>query len=70
MSQRSSNSRVSPFVEHVGSANGGFERLLGTKHAMIPLYKAGSEVSSEIGKAVRPTLRRGHVNVKKVFDER
>ena len=37
---------------------------------MIPLYKAGLEVSAKIVKAVRPTLRRGHVNVKKVFCER
>jgi hypothetical protein len=59
----------SAFVEHGGGANVGFELLLGTKNAMIPLYKAGLEVSAKIVKAVRPTLRRGHVNVKKVFNE-
>jgi len=69
-SQRSQNTHVSAFAEHVGKANGGFELLLGTKNAMIPLYKAGLEVSAKIVKAVRPTLRRGHVNVKKAFCER
>lgn len=37
---------------------------------MILLYKTGFQVSNAIVKAVRPTLRLGHVNVKKVLGER
>jgi hypothetical protein len=63
------NAHVSAFAEQVGRENGSFELLLGTKNVMIPLYKAGLEVSAKIVKAVRPTLRCGHVNVKKAFNE-
>jgi len=37
---------------------------------MILLYKTGFQVLNVIVKTVRPTLRLGHVNVKKVLDDR
>ena len=37
---------------------------------MILLYKTGFQVLNAIVKAVRPTLRLGHVTVKKVFRDR
>jgi len=37
---------------------------------MILLYKTGFQFLNAIVKAVRPTLRLGHVNVTKVLDER
>jgi len=40
------------------------------KNTMILLYKTGFQVLNAIVKAVRPTLRLGHVNVKKVLDDR
>jgi len=37
---------------------------------MILLYKTGFQVLNAIVKAVRPSLRLGHVNVKKVYGDR
>jgi hypothetical protein len=70
LSQRSSNTRVSAFVQHVDKAKDSIELPIRTKNTMILLYKTGFQVLNAIVKAVRPTLRLGHVNVKKVLDER
>jgi hypothetical protein len=41
-----------------------------TENTVILLYRTGFQVLNAIAKAVRPTLRLGHVDVKKVFGER
>jgi len=57
-------------VQHSDKAKGSIELPIRTKNTMILLYKTGFQVLNAIVKAVRPTLRLGHVNVKKVFGER
>jgi hypothetical protein len=61
---------VSAFVQHSDKAKGSIELPIRTKNTMILLYKTGFQFLNAIVKAVRPTLRLGHVNVTKVLDER
>lgn len=68
MSQRSSNTHVSAFVEHVDKAKDSIELPIRAKNTMILLYKTGFQVLNAIMKAV--PLRLGHVDLKKAFDER
>jgi hypothetical protein len=70
VSQRSSNTHVSAFVQHVDKAKDIIELPIRAKNTTILLYKTGFQVLNAIMKAVRRTLRLGHVDVKKAFDER
>jgi hypothetical protein len=61
---------VTAFAEQTGGAKERFEMLLGTRDAMILLYKALFVVFREFAKAVRRTLSLRHAATKKVFGER
>ena len=60
----------SAFAEPARKAKELLGLLLGTKNAMILLFKARLDVFGEFVKAVRRTLIRGQGDVKKVFHER
>jgi hypothetical protein len=57
-------------VQHSDKAKGSIELPIRTKNTMILLYKTGFQVFDAIVKAVRPTLRLCHINVKSVLHER